>query len=380
MSNDREERRRPRAIELPEDLQRRRDERDARDEPLATPFADPPKADPIHHARTEADAAPRRRSPQAVDPARVEFEPDAFAREAEAVLQLDPVPLPPERRRGWLGIALSSLMALVGIAIGLWVESLIGRLFELAPWAGAIGLALAIAFVVSILALALRELLAIRRLSTRADLRARAEAARLANDDRAARGMAKELVAAFDARPETAAGRATLAATADDVMDARDRLSLVESELLAPLDLEARRVILGSAKRVSLVTAVAPRAFIDIAYVLIENARAVRAIANIYGIRPGRLGFLRLMRDVVSHLAVTGAIAVGDSVVGEAFGHGIASRVSSRFGEGVVNGLLTTRIGISAMDLCRPLPFHDTKRPNVSDIARDLVRISGPRT
>ena len=94
----------------------------------------------------------------------------------------------------------------------------------------------------------------------------------------------------------------------------------------------------------------------------------------LYGVRPGRIGFLKLFKDVIGHLAVTGAIAVGDSVVGEALGHGIVSRISSRFGEGVVNGLLTARLGISAMDLCRPLPFQATPRPTIGGIAGDLAR------
>jgi uncharacterized membrane protein YcjF (UPF0283 family) len=32
-----------------------------------------------------------------------------------------------------------------------------------------------------------------------------------------------------------------------------------------------------------------------------------------------------------------------------------------RLGEGVINGLLTARIGIAAMDLCRPLAFRAVK-------------------
>ncbi|MGO8315977.1 DUF697 domain-containing protein, partial [Rhizobium ruizarguesonis] len=58
------------------------------------------------------------------------------------------------------------------------------------------------------------------------------------------------------------------------------------------------------------------------------------------------------------HLAVTGSIAVGDSLVKQVLGHGLASKLSARLGEGVINGLMTARIGIAAMDLCRPLAFR----------------------
>jgi putative membrane protein len=39
----------------------------------------------------------------------------------------------------------------------------------------------------------------------------------------------------------------------------------------------------------------------------------------------------------------------------------------------VVNGLMTARIGLSAMDVCRPLPFMAEERPRLKDLAGDLV-------
>ncbi len=82
---------------------------------------------------------------------------------------------------------------------------------------------------------------------------------------------------------------------------------------------------------------------------------------------------LRLMRDVLAHLAVTGSLAVGDGIVQQILGHGLASKLSARLGEGVVNGLMTARIGIAAMDLCRPLPFKSLKRPGIGDFIGDLT-------
>ena len=44
------------------------------------------------------------------------------------------------------------------------------------------------------------------------------------------------------------------------------------------------------------------------------------------------------------------------------------SVLSRRFGEGVVNGALTARVGVAAMELCRPLPFVALERPAVSSL------------
>ena len=62
-------------------------------------------------------------------------------------------------------------------------------------------------------------------------------------------------------------------------------------------------------------------------------------------------------------------MAVGDSIVQQIVGHGIASRISAKMGEGVLNGLLTARVGLSALAVCRPAPFAVAKPPGVSDVA-----------
>ena len=109
-------------------------------------------------------------------------------------------------------------------------------------------------------------------------------------------------------------------------------------------------------------------------FVLINALGLVRKLAVLYGGRPGALGVLRLLRQVVSHLAVTGGVGVADSVVQQVIGHGIAARLSARLGEGMVNGLLTARLGLLTIDLVRPLPFHELPRPALNDLAGTLLR------
>jgi len=88
---------------------------------------------------------------------------------------------------------------------------------------------------------------------------------------------------------------------------------------------------------------------------------------------------LKLARRVVAHLAVTGTIAMGDSVIQQLIGHGLASKLSAKLGEGVVNGLMTARIGIAAMDVVRPFPFNAEKRPGIGDFIGDIARINGDK-
>ncbi len=127
----------------------------------------------------------------------------------------------------------------------------------------------------------------------------------------------------------------------------------------------------------SAVTALSPRAIVDVAFVIFAGVRLLRRIATIYGGRPGLFGFLRLARAALAHLAVTGSVAVGDSLVQSVLGLGVAARISAKLGEGVLNGLMTARFGLAALAVCRPLPFTREPAPRLGDVAGELLRGGG---
>ena len=185
----------------------------------------------------------------------------------------------------------------------------------------------------------------------------------------AARALVGDLSRLYKARPATARARANLAELTREIVDGRDLIDIAERELMPALDEEATREIASAAKRVSVVTAISPRAIVDVLFVGAQAVRLIRRLSEIYGGRPGLIGFLRLARSVGAHLAITGGMAVGDSLVQQVLGHGLAARLSARLGEGVLNGMLTARVGLSAMAVCRPMPFATKKAPGVSDVA-----------
>ncbi|MBB3541933.1 MULTISPECIES: TIGR01620 family protein [unclassified Rhizobium] len=286
-----------------------------------------------------------------------------------------PIPVAITRRRGasFGKIAAAAFGILFSLAFGLWTDSLIRNLFSRADWLGYAALAALGIGLLAVIAIVIRETAGLMRLAAVQEIKTEAEAAIVEPKPAKARALVKRLETLLSSKPETAKGRATLTAAEGDIIDAPQLIALAERELLAPLDRQARALIVNASKRVSIVTAVSPRAIVDLLYVLYEAARLVRAMAELYGGRPGTLGMIRLMRDVLAHLAVTGSIAVGDSLVQQVLGHGLASKLSARLGEGVINGLMTARIGIAAMDLCRPLSFHALKRPGIGDFIGDLT-------
>ncbi len=224
------------------------------------------------------------------------------------------------------------------------------------------------------------EGLALARLASVEKLRAQAEDALARNDPKLAQTVVDALASFVADKPATAAGRKLLAAQRGEVVDGADLIRLAETDILAPLDAQARALILDAAKRVSLITAVSPRALVDVAYVVYEAAKLIRRLAALYGGRPGTLGFFRLARNVLAHLAITGSIAIGDSFVQQIVGHGLAARLSAKLGEGVVNGMMTARIGMAAMEAARPLPFAALKRPGMGDFLSALTRFASTET
>ena len=145
---------------------------------------------------------------------------------------------------------------------------------------------------------------------------------------------------------------------------------------MTPIDARARALTAASARRVALVTAVSPRALVDVAFVIYESVRLAGAIAALYGARPGLFGFFRLTGAVLSHLAVTGGLVLTDGIVEQLVGQGLAAKLSARLGEGVVNGLMTVRVGIAAMRVVRPLSFAVLSQPTVRDFIPDLVKVT----
>ncbi|MFM9857177.1 TIGR01620 family protein [Pseudoxanthobacter sp. M-2] len=292
----------------------------------------------------------------------------------------EPPPPPAPRRRGisWGTLFTAAAGGLVSLALGLALDALIRDLFTRAEWLGWLAAVLTALAVVAALAVIGREVLALTRLSAIESLSADAALAAAADDRPKAEAVVARVTALYAGRPETARGRAAMADHLAEVIDGRDLLMLAEREVLAPLDARARAMVVASARRVSVVTALSPRALIDLVYVAAEAASLTRRLSTLYGGRPGTLGFFRLARHVLGHLAVTGGLAATDGLVHEIVGRSVASRLSARLGEGIVNGLMTARVGLAAIDVCRPLPFMGTKRTTISEIVGDVAKLTTP--
>jgi len=321
------------------------------------------------------------------DPGVIVMDPDDSSRPSRGTVHVTPeadpalLPVPVEAtvlraQRGfrWGAVFWTAIGGLVLLGLGLGVTRLIEDLFARSEGLGLLGLAFAFAATLAFAVVLAREAFGLARLATIEKLHLRAAAVLLSDDRTESRAIVQDLLRLEHQNPQLARARATLQGHTDDIIDGADLIRLAERELMTPLDQEARRLVSSAAQRVSIVTAVSPRALVDVLFVFAASLRLIRQLARLYGGRPGALGMIKLMRHVIAHVAITGGMAASDSLVQQVLGHGLAAKLSQRLGEGVLNGLLTARLGLAAIDVTRPLPFTALPRPALADLAKDLLR------
>ncbi len=292
----------------------------------------------------------------------------AAAPEGAAMLQLAKVAArKPSRLARWFwGV----LLTLVGVVVSVSAWNFATQLMAQYPWLGWAVTGLMGALVLISLVIAFREVAAFSRLRRVDQLQRLADTARTENDLTVARQVAVRISELYQHRPETAWGRERLQERLPDAFDADAVLALTEQELLASLDAAAKAEVEKAARQVATVTALVPLALADVIAAMVANLRMIRRVAEVYSGRAGTLGSWRLTRAVLTHLVATGAVAVGDDMLGSLAGGSVLGKISRRFGEGMVNGALTARVGIAAMEVCRPIAFTKETRPSVGNLVK----------
>jgi putative membrane protein len=315
---------------------------------------------------------PAGRKPSAMAAPRIRIDPDDMP---DPLVAGGPEPAQVARAMRWGSLLVSAILGLVALWAGLAMTRLVEELFarsDLLGWIGTVLMALA---GVAALMFIAREIVGLMRLSRLGTVREDAAQALVNTDGEAARTTISALKRIYDGRRDVAWALDRLKEHEADVMDPADRVRLAELDLIAPLDEAAGRLIAVRSRRVMLLTAITPAPVLDILFVAAQNLKLLREIATLYGGRPGLVGTVRLARMVIAHLAAAGALAMSDQLVQQVIGQGILGRLSARFGEGAVNGILTARIGLAAIDVCRPLPFTAASRPGLAQFLAEVMRM-----
>lgn len=258
-----------------------------------------------------------------------------------------------------------SLLQLVGGLISLWASSPL--------WAGLWGGALLL-FLLGAGQSVWQELRALRQLKRSA--RWQREARQLTEGgalSQAGQQFCQRL--AQETQAAQTPGFARWQAAGIDHLTASEQIDLYRQLVLHPADDRARQRILRWSGETAVWVALSPFAALDMLIVLWRNLKMIEQVAACYGVRPGYWSRIGLIRQVLRHMVYLGAAELVSDVGMDWLGAELSARLSARMAQGVGAGLLTVRLGMATMRVCRPLAFTEAEQPRLRQFRGALVRM-----
>jgi putative membrane protein len=288
-----------------------------------------------------------------------------------APVVVEPAVVAPSRRP-WLRLFVVAGSVLLIGWLGLEAYDFVAGLFARSPLLGA-GFALLLALVaVGALGALGREIADLRRLERAEQLRLIGERLIASEVHGQADAYLAQLQRLYRGRPDLTGPLARFETQTSDALNDGERLRLFGRTVLAPLDREARRLVTRGARDIGALTALSPLGLLDSAIVLWRTLAMLRAIARLYGARPGPAASVRLLRRTLAHVLAAGVGELLSDAALETAGASLLSVISTRIGQGAVHGLLAARLGLAAVQICRPLPFVEGELPSMKQLRAEL--------
>ena len=296
-----------------------------------------------------------------------ELVPEAFADEVEQVAQQTLSPKPKRFSR-------LTKLALLALVAGVVVQLVVALMnaWQQSPVLFAIyGIIFAIVLLWLVVML-LKEWRYLRQLKSSLDGQQTAERLKLSVQ----MGEAEPFIDAILARlPQDASAsikqlKKSLSAQQNDA----EQLALFESLVVEPRDVQARAIVRKYALQSSLILAVSPFALLDMALVLWRNQAMIKEIAHCYGIELGYWSRIRLIRGIFWNIVYAGTSELMADFGSQMLSMEMTGKLSVRLAQGLGGGLLTARLGLQAMRLCRPVMFTDDNRPSLTKLHMELLK------
>lgn len=159
----------------------------------------------------------------------------------------------------------------------------------------------------------------------------------------------------------------------EDQHNDQEVIKLYDAMVMPLADKQARQKISRYAAESTLMIAVSPLALADMLFIGWRNIRMINQIARIYGIELGYFSRIRLLRGVLFNIAFAGVTELVREVGLDWMSQDLMARLSGRAAQGIGAGLLTARLGLKAMELCRPIPWQPGEKPRLGDFRSELI-------
>lgn len=159
----------------------------------------------------------------------------------------------------------------------------------------------------------------------------------------------------------------------NEAYNAKEVLYLFSENVLKPIDKQVKHMISRHAVENAVIVAVSPLAIVDVLFMAVRNIALVNKITRAYGMELGYFSRLKLFKMVLSNMVFAGATEIATDVGMDFFSQNLTAKLSLRAAQGIGVGLLTARLGIKAMEFCRPIGFQPNEKPKISAIRQELL-------
>ena len=157
-----------------------------------------------------------------------------------------------------------------------------------------------------------------------------------------------------------------------DYHDDKELIQDLELRFLSTLDQEALKRIVKYSKQTALMVSLSPLAIVDMALALWRSSKMMDEIAQVYGIRPSWFGRFKLYQVVWQQIAFAGAGEVISDYLVELSSNKLVASLSGKFAQGLGAGLYNARIGLKAMNQCRPIAFSKETQPKLTHVLKEM--------
>ena len=148
-------------------------------------------------------------------------------------------------------------------------------------------------------------------------------------------------------------------------------LQLYSRLVLSKVDEKAMAEIARFSTEAVVLVALSPVAIIDMLIILWRNLRMINKVAGLYGLKLGYWSRIKLIRQVFVNMVYAGASELIADFGTDMIGADLLGKLSGRLAQGLGAGMLTARLGVKTMQLCRPIPFED--KPKLAHVRKEML-------
>lgn len=151
-----------------------------------------------------------------------------------------------------------------------------------------------------------------------------------------------------------------------------EQVRLYSRRVLSVVDEKALDKVSKFSTESVVLVALSPIAIVDMLLILWRNLKMLDEIAQLYGLKLSYWSRIKLIKQVFVNMVYAGASELIADVGTELLGADLLGKLSARIAQGLGAGMLTARLGLKTIELCRPIPFQDNK-PTLKDVRKQLI-------